>query len=180
MGLAVMAKRKKDNEMQVTAVEKEAFPEPKSVVIGRSRFGHDMVQEKDPDKRIVAHEYNRRQRVVDALFDDGRISGEQYACATDLRDAWERSGLMERGGAFDTTKPKVDGGGAAPEGNGEAMYLYETCMGFLSRDERNCVRCIVLFDEPVEAYGRRLRCEGLAFLTRCLDMLAPHVARFSR
>lgn len=176
MGVA-MAKRKGEN-VQITA--KNDFPTPKSVILTRTRYGHDMVQEKDPDQRIVAHEYNRRQRVVDALFDDDRITGDQYACASDIRDAWERSGIADQSSAFDTTRPKVDGGAAAPDLNSEALRLYEHCMSFLSRDERNCVRCIVLHDEAVEIYGRRMRCEGLLFLQRCLDKLAPHVARYSR
>lgn len=143
------------------------------------RPGFDLVPEKDPDGEIVAHEINRRQREIDALFDDGILDGEQYTCATDLRDAWERSGLADQSSALDTTRPKVDGGGAAPEMNSDALRLYEGSMSFLSRDERNCIHCIVLFDEAAISYGQRMRCSGIDFLRRCLDKIGPHVSRHS-
>lgn len=134
------------------------------VVINGGRDVADEVEIPDPETgaRVVVLR-NRTGRMAERLAEQGKISADQLAWATELRDAWECAGL-EICGALTQSWAGSGGRSRGVVHDDRAWSRYAAALGALPVGQRSCIVAVVVHDEAVERFG-------LATLRAGLDQL---------
>ena len=139
----------------------------------------ERVVESGPDGGIVEHLRYNRTRMIDGLYGDRWLTEDQFTIANKLRRAFDACRLVADVGAQDM-EAAVDrsppGSPLSDDDEDEDRELYDRLMARLAREERQIVVAVVLHDGHPNDYGARRKCDGLAFLRRCLDKLVKYYA----
>ena len=139
------------------------------LAINGGRDTGDEVEIPDPDGNAAVVVINRTQRMAERLHAAGQIDADQLAAATELRDAWERAGLEQKGVRGGLRL--LDGGHRDIVNSEDAWTDYCRMINQIARDDRRIIIAVVIHDEDPVAYGQRWRAHGLTWLRRALEQL---------
>ncbi len=137
-----------------------------------------IVREADTDGSIVTRTRNDTQREIDRLFHVERIDGNQHLAGTTLRDVWEAAGIGPGNLRAASLEQRIQGRHLASDY--VAWDEYVLAMKQLGRDHKRIVTDVVLYDENLDAWGRKWRCLPDPMLQRALDRLAKHYEKLVR